>query len=184
MYGDNAHGPGEFQQLLDDSGIDSRCKMQHPTAAGRMFATDRFRIDLVADTVACPNGISVSIRRHRGGVGAASFTDHCTTCALRAECTTSKTGRQTRIGVHEAALVRARHRQQDLAWRDDYRATRPKVERKLAHLIRRRHGARQARVRGTTKVDADFNLSAAAANFDRLAVLGLQSSSNGWTVTG
>ncbi|MBA2576627.1 MAG: hypothetical protein H0V05_08290, partial [Euzebyaceae bacterium] len=38
----------------------------------------------------------------------------------------------------------------------DYRATRPKVERKLGHLLRRRHGGRCARVRGKRKVDADF----------------------------
>jgi hypothetical protein len=43
----------------------------------------------------------------------------------------------------------------------DYRATRPKVERKLGHLLRRRHGGRCARVRGKRKVDADFNLLAA-----------------------
>ena len=183
VYGDNAYGTGEFQQVLDDAGIESRCKTQHPTAPGGMFAKDRFRIDLAADTVVCPNGISVSIRRHRDGTGAACFAEHCVSCPLRAGCTTSKTGRQINVGVHEAALVRARHRQQDPAWRDDYRATRPKVERKLAHLMRRRHGGRRARVRGTTKVDADFNLLAAAANFARLAVLGLHSTTSGWTVT-
>ena len=184
VYGDNAYGMGEFQQFLDDAGIDSRCKTQRPTAPGGMFPKDRFRIDLVAEAVSCPNAITVSIRRHRDGTGAACFAEHCTTCPLRAGCTTSKTGRQINVGVHEAALVRARERQQDPAWRDDYRATRPKVERKLGHLMRRRHGGRNARVRGTTKVDADFNLLAAAANFARLAVLGLHSTTAGWTVTG
>ncbi|MEO5900902.1 MAG: transposase, partial [Ilumatobacteraceae bacterium] len=85
-------------------------------------------------------------------------------------------------GVHEAALTRARTRQHDPAWRADYRATRPKVERKLAHLMRRRHDGRRARVRGTLKVDADFNLLAAAHNLARLAVLGLRSTNSGWTV--
>ena len=33
---------------------------------------------------------------------------------------------------HEALLAQARHRQRDPAWRADYHATRPKVERKLA----------------------------------------------------
>ena len=183
VYGDNAYGTGEFQQVLDDAGIESRCKTQHPTAPGGMFPKDRFRIDLAADTVSCPNGITVSIRRHRDGTGAASFAEHCLSCPLRAGCTTSKTRRQINVGVHEAALVRARHRQQDPVWRDDYRATRPKVERKLAHLMRRSHGGRNARVRGTLKVDADFNLLAVAANFARLAVLGLRSTTSGWTVT-
>jgi IS5 family transposase len=48
--------------------------------------------------------------------------------------------------------------------------------------MRRKHGGRRARVRGTTKVDADFNLLAAAANMARLAVLGLRSTATGcWT---
>ena len=55
----------------------------------------------------------------------------------------------------------------------DYRATRPKVERKIAHLMRRRHGGRRARVRGQTKIAADFALLAAAVNLARLSVLGV-----------
>ena len=59
----------------------------------------------------------------------------------------------------------------DLA--QDYKETRPKVERKLAHLTRRLHGGRKARVRGITKVTADFLLLAAAHNLKRMATLGV-----------
>jgi Transposase DDE domain len=48
------------------------------------------------------------------------------------------------------------------------------VERKIAHMMRRRHGGRRARVRGMTKVAADFSLLAAAINLARLGVLGLR----------
>ncbi len=44
----------------------------------------------------------------------------------------------------------------------------------------RKHGGRRARVRGTRKVDADFNLLAAAVNLARLGVLGLRSTTGGW----
>jgi len=57
------------------------------------------------------------------------------------------------------------------------------VERKIAHLMRRRHGGRRARVRGKTKVAADFALLAAAVNIARLAVLGLASTPSGWAIT-
>ena len=87
------------------------------------------------------------------------------------------------MGSHEATLARARSRQGDPVWRDDYRATRPKVERKLGHLMRRKHGGRRARVRGKVKVNADFNLLGAAANLARLAVLGLRYTTSGWAVT-
>ncbi len=49
--------------------------------------------------------------------------------------------------------------------------------------MRRRHGGRRARVRGTTKVAADFSLLAAAANIARLGVLGITSTAGGnWAV--
>lgn len=75
-----------------------------------------------------------------------------------------------------ATIGRARAAQADPAWRADYTATRPKVERKIGHLMRRRHGGRRARIRGTTKAAADFSLLAAAVNLARLGVLGLRSS--------
>ena len=71
----------------------------------------------------------------------------------------------------------------DPAWRADYRANRPKVERKLAHLMRHRHGGRRARVRGRDKIAADFSLLAAAVNLARLAVLSVASVGAGaWAV--
>src|SRR3546814_19999546 len=103
---------------------------------------------------------------------------------MRGSGTRTAGGRTSRVGVFEAALARARERQQAPEWQDDYRSTRPNVERKLGHVMRRRHGGRRARVRGTPKVDADFNLLAAAANVARLAVLGLQPTPDGWAVPG
>jgi hypothetical protein len=58
------------------------------------------------------------------------------------------------------------------------------VERKIGHLTRRRHGGRRARVRGTTKVAADFSLLAAAVNLARIGVLSLrQSPDQTWVTT-
>jgi hypothetical protein len=37
-------------------------------------------------------------------------------------------------------------------------------------------------MRGTTKIDADFNLLAAAHNLARLATLGLRFAATGWAV--
>lgn len=182
VYGDSAYGTGEFQQRLDDDHIASGCRTQPPSAPAGRFAKDRFEIDLDADTVTCPNDVTVDIRRGNDGGGTARFAGHCTDCPLRAHCTDAAGGRTIRISRFEAALARARQRQADPAWQDDYRANRPKVERKLGHLMRRRHGGRRARVRGRPKVDADFNLLAAAANIARLAALGLTSTTNGWAV--
>jgi hypothetical protein len=171
-----------LQARLEDAGIDSGCKTQPATAPGGRFTKDRFGIDLPNDTVTCPAGRTVAIRWGSGGSGSASFAEHCAGCPLREQCTTSATGRTVPIGPHEQGHARARARHANPAWQADYRATRPKVERKLAHLMRRKHGGRRARVRGTTKVDADFRLLAAATNLARLAILGLHTTATGWTV--
>jgi IS5 family transposase len=179
VYGDNAYGTGAFQSRLEDADIDSGCKTQTPTAPGGRYSKDRFSVDLDGNTVTCPAGVTVKIRRHKDGSGLAHFAKACTTCPLRGECTNNQGGRTIGINRHEAALSRARARQASSDWKDDYRRTRPKVERKLSHLMRRKHGGRRARVRGTTKVAADFALLAGAANLARLAVLGVAGQGGG-----
>jgi hypothetical protein len=100
---------------------------------------------------------------------------------LRSQCTTAADGRTITVGRYEEYLVKGRARQQDPVWKAEYRATRPKVERKIGHLMRRRHGGRRARVRGRLKVAADFSLLAAATNLARLAALGLRGENGAWT---
>jgi hypothetical protein len=182
VYGDNAYGTGPLHDRLGQAGIESRCKTQAPTAAGGLFSKDHFDVDLGAGAVTCPAGVSAPIRPATAGGGTAYFAQACATCPLRAQCTTAAGGRTISIGPYEQTLTDARARQADPAWVADYRATRPKVERKLGHLMRRRHGGRRARVRGTARVDADFRLLAAAVNFARMAVLDLRGSASGWAV--
>lgn len=184
VYGDNAYGTGEIQSRLEDEGIESKCKTQQPTTRIGLFAKDRFVVNLEDDTVTCPNGVTVTIRRHVKGGGLAKFANACASCPLRSQCTKSAQGRNITVGLNEAVLTRARKRQQHPEWVADYRATRPKVERKLAHLMRRKHGGRRARVRGTEKVGADFSLLAAAVNLARLGTLGATSTAAGWTMAG
>jgi Transposase DDE domain/Transposase domain (DUF772) len=182
VYGDAAYGTGEFLGRLEDAGIDAKCKTQPPTAPGGRFTKADFYIDPEASEVTCPAGEVADIRWANNGGGTAHFGDHCANCPLAPECTTSSAGRSIHLGPHEDVLARARARQAEPDWTEDYRATRPKIERKLGHLMRRKHGGRRARVRGKAKVDADFNLLAAAANVARLAVLGLRfSTTHGWT---
>ena len=180
VYGDSAYGTAEFQEYLDEHGVDSRCKTQPPSAAGGMFTKDAFGIDLEDDLVTYPAGVTAPIQRDRHGEGTARFGPACAGCPLREQCTSAPGGRSVAVGRHEAALTTARARAKDPAWTADYRATRPKVERKLGHLMRRKHGGRRARVRGVTKVGADFNLLAGAHNLARMATLGVRSTLTGW----
>ena len=186
VYGDAAYGAGEVLEQLHDAGIDIKTKVQPPVAPGGRFTKDRFTVDLQTGTVTCPNQVTIPIRPvtgHDRHAGKADFGTACTDCPLRQQCTTSKTGRHITISHWESHLTTARDRQTDPAWRADYRATRPKVERKIAHLMRRRHGGRRARTRGLQPVTADFRLLAAATNLARLAHLGLTHTPQGWALT-
>jgi hypothetical protein len=183
VYGDAAYGTGSFLARLEAAGISPMVKVQPPHAPDGHFPKDRFSIDLEMGTVTCPAGATVPIRALRDGSGVARFGKACATCPLRPSCTSSPKGRIIAVGANEAELTRARERQRDPGWLADYRATRPKVERKIAHAMRATHGGRRARVRGRAKVARDFSLRSAALNLARLAVLGLSSrSAGGWAV--
>ena len=184
IYGDAAYGTGELLEKLERAGADIKTKVQPPNAPGGRFPKDRFPIDLGEGTVTCPGGVTTRIRPAKdGGGGTAYFGPACAGCPLAAQCTSSPAGRTIKIGPHEAQLARARARQTDPSWQADYQATRPKVERKIGHLMRRRHGGRRARVRGRSKVAADFALLATAVNVARLGVLGVIGAPGGrWIV--
>lgn len=183
VYGDAAYGAGELLKELQDADVEVKVKVQPPVNTGGRFTKDAFDIDLDAETVTCPNGEVAPIRRDVAGDGTASFGAACAGCPLAAQCTTAKDGRRVTVGRHEQRLAEARANSADPAWQADYRATRPKVERKIAHLMRRRHGGRRARMRGREKIAADFSLLAAAVNITRLGVLAVMSTGGGnWAV--
>jgi len=143
VYGDSAYGTGPLLASLAAGGIDPRVKVQAPVAPRGHFTKDQFRIDLGAGTVTCPAQRTAPIvynadpgHRHHGQ---ASFGEACAACPLCGQCTRAAGGRTVTITAYEAELAAARVRQADPDRAADYRATRPKVERKLAHLVRRRH---------------------------------------------
>jgi IS5 family transposase len=179
VYGDSAYGAGSVLDMIEHAGAEIMCKVQPPSAPAGRFTKDAFGIDLDAGTVTCPAGETVPLRAVKDG-HIAHFAAVCARCPLAERCTTSSSGRSIHVGVYEQQLQRARARQTDPAWKTDYTSTRPKVERKISHLMRRRHGGRRARVRGSTKVNADFSLLAAAVNLARFATLGVASHPGGW----
>jgi hypothetical protein len=182
VYGDAAYGTGALLAELEGRSITAMTKVAAPTAPAGHFTKQRFRVDLDQRTVTCPARLTVPILLRRGGGGVARFGRACAVCPLASACTSSQAGRTITIHPHETRLQGARQRQQDPAWRADYRAHRPTVERKLAHLLRRRHGGRRARVRGLVRVTQDWRLLAAAVNLARFAALGVRHRPGGWAV--
>ena len=181
VMGDSAYAGGEVREHLDEKGFVVMSKVPSASNRGGLFTKDEFVVDLDANTVRCPSGHTVLIVRRSKGTGMASFGDHCVSCPLRDECTSSKSGRNIRISRYEARIQKAKREQTAPEWKAEYRATRPKVERKFGHLTRRAHGGRKARCRGLNRVLTDFVTRAAAINLARLATLGLHHDTTGWT---
>jgi hypothetical protein len=181
IYGDSAYGSGPVLHALEQAGANILCRVKAPVAPGGRFTKDDFQIDLELGAVVCPAGRTAWIHAVKGGQ-VARFGSACQACPLFACCSTSPHGRVINLGPYEEQLARGRDRQTDPAWQADYKATRPIIERKIGHMMRRRHGGRRVRARGRVKVNADFNLLAAAVNLARLATLGV-TSSNGVIAT-
>jgi len=182
IFGDASYGTADLVEKIEAAGAIANVKVQAPSAPAGHFGKDAFEIDLDAQTVKCPAGVLVQIRKHTSDSGGvAMFASACGNCELRTKCTDAKAGRGIRINPKEATLQRSRARQNSPAWKQHYRATRPKVERKLAHLMLRRHGGRRARVRGTERARQDFALLGAAHNLARLARLGVRFTAATWS---
>lgn len=180
VMGDSAYAGADTLDDLEQAGFDVKAKVPPARGRGGRFGKDDFDIDLEADTVGCPAGHVVNIRRGADGAGRADFAEHCATCPQRERCTTSTAGRTVTIHPKEAILQRAKAAQRDPAWQHAYRSTRPKVERKIAHFVRVAWGGRKARTRGRQRVATDAETRAAAVNWARLATLGVSFTNGQW----
>jgi transposase len=180
-YGDASYGTAENVEKLEASGIEANVKVQAPSARKGRYSKEHFEIDSENKTVRCPAGHVVLISASKDGGGAALFGGRCTDCSRRDQCTASKDGRTITVHPRESTLKKARDHQKSAEWKAKYRSTRPKVERKLGHMMSRRHGGRRARVRGCVRVRQDFVLLGAAINLKRLAALGVYHTAAGWS---
>jgi hypothetical protein len=182
VLGDSAYADGATRERLDDAGftVAAKCPPVRNSTGG--FSKERFDIDLDEATVSCPAGHTVAIRLSARGDGKASFKAHCKHCPLRDQCTPARRGRTIAIHPQEPLLQRARAAQATDEWITAYRGDRPKVERKISHLVRRAWGGRKARTRGRRRVATDLDTRAAAVNWARLATLGLRHGPDGWAL--
>ena len=182
VVGDSAYAGGETRDKAGRAGYKIRAKVPPVRNRGGRFSKDRFVVDLEANTVVCPAGQRVAIVALRRGGGRASFAPHCATCPLRERCTSARKGRSVTIHPHEALLQAARAEQATPEWIARYRADRPIVERKMAHIARRLWGGRKARCRGLARISTDVDTRGAVLNWARLAVLGVTLIEGQWVL--
>jgi IS5 family transposase len=176
VLGDSAYGSGEFRAHLADAGHVDRVKSAplRPAVTGG-FTIDDFIVDHTARTATCPNGVTRAITAR----GYATFGIACRGCPLRAQCTTSATGKSLTIRPHDALQRAARQQSRNPNWLNEYRQHRPMAERTIAWLTR---GSRKVRYRGVGKNDRWLHHRAAALNLRRLITMGLTHTGTTWAL--
>jgi Transposase DDE domain/Transposase domain (DUF772) len=180
IFGDSAYADGETLERLEGQGFEVMAKVPPAVNKDGLFTKDDFTIDPNAGTVACPAGQTATVRFFSDGSGIAGFGKACATCPLAGRCTTNSSGRTVTLHRHERLLQDHKAVQATPKWQEAYKATRPKVERKIGHIVRKAWGGRKARARGVARVTTDVVARAAAVNLARLHVLGIRWDGAAW----
>jgi hypothetical protein len=179
-YGDSAYGTGDLRGAVHDAEHAAVIKpkpLQAPVEGG--FTVDDFPVDEHAGTVGCPAGHIRPLSRTR----VATFGALCRDCPLRAQCTTSKTGRKIVLHQRHDLLRQARRdwaNQPEL--REQYRTFRPNVERVISQIASRGGRRLKLRYRGTTKNHAWLTLRTAGLNLRNLLSRGLTRTTGAWVL--
>jgi transposase len=141
----------------------------------KFFPPERFSLNVLGDAVTCPGGQETRHRKRscKGTGWQYRFARKtCAACPLQPQCVPKLEGARGRTVVkndYEAEYRAAREK----ARTPEYAAVRrqhPRIERKLAELVRR-HGARRARYRGQWRVRLQALLTTMVVNVKRLTRL-------------
>ena len=180
VLGDSAYGSGPVRSDLADAEHTAVIK---PLPLGRnrrlgddQYTRDDFTVDYQAETVTCPNQVTVPINN----AGKADFRSRCDGCPMRSRCTAAARGRIFMVGDHDQFLAQARAQWREKGDLADYRQYRPMVERSIAWLVA--NGHRRVRYRGVERNHIALSTRAAVLNLRRLVNLGLTHNPDGWAL--
>lgn len=170
------HQGPKLRELTDPEGLNLEVFVppveRAPTG---YFPPQDFRLDRAGETLTCPRGATTTSRRRTSRESGWVFQFNrrdCEICPLLKLCMPKlpkHKGRSVHKGeyVAEYAAVRAKAKTARYA---EVRKKHPKVERKLAELVRY-HGARRARFRGRGKVLLQHLMTALVVNARRFVQL-------------
>lgn len=78
IYGDSSYGTADMVERIEEAGAEANVKMQPPSPAKKgLLAQDAFTIDTKQETVSCPAGQLVQLRRRDDGSRVAAFGRAC-----------------------------------------------------------------------------------------------------------
>lgn len=185
MVGDMAYSAAELRQWGSEQGAEIVARVPPASGVRGCFSKDSFDLDLTEERVTCPAGRSTT--RFTGGTkGSRTFFfdgAHCAACSLRTQCTRQEPDRMRRrrrgrsISWHRLEPVLQAARAAEATERvQQLLARRWMAEQAIARVMRR--GLRQARYRGTRKVQFQALTAALITNLVRSTTL-LQSDASG-----
>jgi transposase len=142
--------------------------------APELFQPEVFTLNDAGDEVCCPGGATSRTRkRTRQGHGwrFRFRASQCRACPLRAQCLAPQTtnGRSVTKSDYAAQYHTAQQRAQTAAYQT-VRREHPRIERKLADVIRW-HNGRRVRYRGRLRVKIQYLLTAVVVNCKRIVKL-------------
>jgi len=142
--------------------------------AAELFQPADFLLNEAGTEVRCPGGVRTSTRmRAKRGYGWQFHfrVSQCHPCPLRAQCLrpTTRGGRTVIKNDYEAQYRAAQQRAQTAAYRA-VRREHPRIERKLAEMMRW-HDGRRVRYRGRLRVKIQYLLTAVVVNCKRIVKL-------------
>jgi len=174
MVGDMAYSAAEFRQYGSEQGTEIVARVPPTPGVGGCFSKEAFDLDLTEERVTCPAGQSTTrftgtSKGHRTFYFDGAI---CAACSLRTQCTRQDPDRMRRRGrgrnvrwhrlesvLQAARAAEATERIQELL------ACRWMAEQAIARVMRR--GLRQARYRGTRKVQFQALTAALITNLVR-----------------
>lgn len=143
-------------------------------SAPELFQPAAFTLNDARDEVRCPGGATPRTRKRseRGHGWRFAFSiPQCRACAVRAQCVKpeAQRGRTVLKSDYEAQYQAARQQAQTAEYHM-VRQEHPRIERKLAELVRW-HGGRRVRYRGCLRVKIHYGLMAMVVNCKRMVTL-------------
>lgn len=176
---DGAGFRGEIlRELQDPEGLNLEVTVPpatEPDPTGR-FTVERFSLEVIdgQEVLNCPAGQQTSTRERNGNNTGYKYRfkeKTCAACPMREKCVGPKTkgGRTVIKNEYEKEYKAAREHAKTEKYRE-VRKQHPRVERKLAELVRW-HGGRRARYRGRAKVLVQFLVTAVVVNVKRIVKL-------------
>jgi hypothetical protein len=146
----------------------------HESNNPELYQPSDFQLNETKDELTCPGGEKTRRRyraSHNQGWQFNFSKQQCANCPWRDQCLKpeNKSGRTVVKNDYEAEYSAARQRAQTPAYQE-VRKQHPRIERKLADMIRW-HGGRRVRYRTRARVKIQYFLTAVVVNFKRLVKL-------------